>query len=46
MNSMSPIIRAAEVAPMLADSEVIIVDARGGADAQQRYANGHLAGYT
>lgn len=41
---MSPIIRAAEVAPMLADSEVIIVDARGGADAQQRYANGHLAG--
>lgn len=43
MKSWSPILRAAEVAPLLVKPEVIVVDARGGADAQQRYAQGHLA---
>lgn len=43
MKSWSPIISAAEVASMLVNAEVIVVDARGGADAQQRYMHGHLA---
>lgn len=42
MKSLSPLIPAAEVNPLLMRSAVVLVDARGGTDAQQRYQQGHL----
>ncbi|MBC7398886.1 MAG: sulfurtransferase [Mucilaginibacter sp.] len=37
---MSPIIEITD--PRLLDAQTVIIDARGGADAHQRYLNGHL----
>jgi thiosulfate/3-mercaptopyruvate sulfurtransferase len=38
--AMSPIIEITD--PRLQDAQTVIIDARGGADARQRYLNGHL----
>lgn len=40
----SPIIDPARVGPLMQDRNVVIVDARGGADSMQRYMAGHLDG--
>ncbi|RYF97163.1 MAG: sulfurtransferase, partial [Chitinophagaceae bacterium] len=40
----SPLISANELATLTGDSNLVLVDARAGADAKQRYAIGHLEG--
>jgi thiosulfate/3-mercaptopyruvate sulfurtransferase len=43
MNTLSPIISAAEASVALSRPNVVVVDARGGADARQRYDKAHVA---
>lgn len=43
-NSMSPLITAEESKGIIHEAGVVIVDARGGADAKARYLNGHMQG--
>ncbi|HKO82638.1 MAG TPA: rhodanese-like domain-containing protein, partial [Chitinophagaceae bacterium] len=40
----SPLISAAELAEKMAQRNVVVIDARAGADAKKRYAEAHLEG--
>ena len=40
----SPLIRAAELAERMAQKNIIVIDARAGADAKKRYTEAHLEG--
>lgn len=41
---MTPLINAADVSRLVSHGEVVVIDARGGADARQRYEAAHLSG--
>lgn len=43
MNTISPILSVGEASVLFSSRNVIVVDARGGADARQRYEKGHVA---
>ena len=40
----SPLISAVELTALMAEQKVVLIDARAGADAKKRYAEGHLEG--
>lgn len=44
MNDKSPLINAPEVLRLMSQPNVVVVDARGGADARERFRNGHVTG--
>lgn len=44
MNAPSPILSVAEAIALFSNQGIVVVDARGGADARQRYEKGHVAG--
>ena len=44
MNSQSPIIEPAELIRLGQSKDVVLIDARSGPDAQERYISGHLPG--
>ena len=44
MNDTSPLIDAQEVQRLISQLNVVVVDARGGADARERFRKGHVTG--
>lgn len=44
MNDKSPLIDAPEVHRLMSQPNVVVVDARGGADARERFRKGHVTG--
>ncbi|HEX8039365.1 MAG TPA: rhodanese-like domain-containing protein, partial [Chryseosolibacter sp.] len=41
---LTPLISAEDVSGLLNDPHVVVIDARGGSDARERYESGHLRG--
>lgn len=44
MNTLSPLVSAVEAIALFSRPHVVVVDARGGADAHQRYERAHVSG--
>lgn len=44
MTTLSPLISAAEASILFSQPDVLVIDARGGADARQRYEKAHVTG--